>query len=135
MAFSTIAWPEFQLALTRDTDMYGNIEVLRRDLVPFRIPWLEPTESNRKRDQVLFHEKARYYQQVLIPRGLIDIDKHDTWTEHLERFEPHLPDGCTAELICYPAHDDIEKRLDNIEEDPRGYRFWHEVRVVRLRVK
>jgi SAM-dependent methyltransferase len=132
MVFSIIAWPEFQRALARVPRAYSRIEVLRRDVVPFRIPWLEPTDWDREKDPSLFREKVLYYEQVLTTRGLIDMDNHENWYEHLRQYAPNLPENCAAQLSCYVTSDDVEKRLDESERDSRGYRFWHEIRTLRL---
>jgi hypothetical protein len=132
IGFSMIAWPEFQRALARVPHAYSNIEVLRRDVVPFRIPWLEPTDWEKEKDPAIFREKVLYYERILMPRGLIDMDNHKIWHEHLQDYAPNLPENCTAQLSCHVSSDDIEKYLDEAEQDSRGYRFWHEIRTLRL---
>jgi len=71
----------------------------------------------------------------LTPRGLIDVDSHPNWDEYLQQFTPDRPHGFDGNYACHPNRYDVETRLDGIEKDSRGYRFWHEIRVLRLKVK
>ena len=132
LAFSGLAWPEFLRALSQVSDDYRLIEILRRDFVPFRIPWLEPIPAQDGHNEDEFQKRCRYYSHTLIPRGLIDMDNHEIWPQYLRNFAPNLPANITAEFSCRRSAETLEQVLDEIEADARGYRFWHEVRVVRL---
>jgi len=63
---------------------------------------------------------------------LIDMDDHAVWKDHLRTFTPLLPENVSTQAVSYPNQDDLERCLDVIEKDARGYRFWHEVRMLRL---
>jgi hypothetical protein len=98
LAFSVLAWPEFQRAIAQASNSYQRVEIVRRDFVPFRIPWLEPVPPEPGKDDTVFRERLRYYQQVLISRGLIDMDHHRPWPEYLRRFVALLPEDSGAVL-------------------------------------
>jgi SAM-dependent methyltransferase len=133
LVFSVLAWPEFKRALFKAAFAYKEVEVLKRTFVPFRIPWLEPDP-----EQSDFERKRDYYEKTLKPRGLIDMDDSPWWNHYQSKFAPELlkedfelciQDGLEAQQ--QPIADLLEK----IKQDSRGYRFWHEIRVVRLTTK
>jgi SAM-dependent methyltransferase len=132
VVFSVLAWPEFQRALARVPTSYRSIEILRREFVPLRITWLEPIPPEDGGDIGTFNERRKYYEKVLLKRGLIDMEGPDDWGNYLQEFSLQLPSNCSADLVVYPQAEDLEKTLDVIKQDSRGYRFWHEVRVLRM---
>jgi SAM-dependent methyltransferase len=133
IAFSTLAWPEFKRALMGVPNGYKSVEIICQEFVPFRIPWLEPIPPEENNgDEHTFAERRLYYTKTLIPRGLIDLENHIPWPAYLDKFTPDLPGNSSVEFRLHSNPNTLERRLDKIQQDSRGYRFWHEVRVVRL---
>ncbi len=132
LVFSSIAWPNFQWALAQVPDGYTTVEILRQDFCPFRIPWLEPRTPREEADLQSFARRRKYYEDVLIPRGLIDMDNHASWWSYVKDNSAILPDNCQSKQVAKLSPDDIVKTLYKIEDNSRGYRFWHEVRTIRL---
>lgn len=134
MVFSTIAWTDFLNAL-QSCDGYDRVEVLRRDFVPFRIGWLEPRPpdesepESRARDERQYRSNWGYYEQILIPRGLIDLDEPQALTAHMNL---HGLTGRDTDIIDCVGDETTHTILERLISHSRGFRFWQEVRVVRL---
>lgn len=137
VSFSVLAWREFLRALLAAKSRYRSVAVLSRDFVPFRIPWLEPRTPEEGGGEGEFAVRLRYYESILLRRGLIDLDSSaadQRPEEYLAEYEPGRWLAGRIELQCDRGED---QRLDKIlntlrEDDSRGYRFWHEVRCLRL---
>jgi len=151
LSFSSLAWPEFSQALEACSNEVRRVRIRSRNLVPFRLTNVEPVDpreipqEDRDRHPGYFEQRFEaaqyYYDSVLQPRGLIDLNTRErtdvAWERSAQRWasilRPRLqgasnPDlltdesGVTAELL--------RERLNTLRDDPRGFRFWHEVRTV-----
>jgi hypothetical protein len=137
ISFSTLAWREFSRALLAARSRYETVAVLRRDFVPFRIPWLEPLTIQEGGKDEYSSVRLRYYENILLHRGLIDLDSNAVEQRPEEYLAEHDPGRLLKEHLEF-HHDRAEdERLDRIlctlrDRDSRGYRFWHEVRCLRL---
>ncbi|MCC6682818.1 MAG: methyltransferase [Phycisphaeraceae bacterium] len=134
LTFSVLAWPEFQYALAATPNAYRRIELLARNYVPFRIPWLAPVspQENQRAALTQYQNNIDYYQHTLRPRHLIDLDDVGFCpATYLQDIAPTLPGGVCA-LDDMTNARECEKIIDNLLADSRGYRFWHEIRVLRL---
>ena len=113
------------------------MEILDRSFVPFRIPWLEPRTKDEGGGDVYFAERVQYYESVLLKRGLIDLDSADSIHQAANYLAAHNPERLVSNSVHMIQDPHQERRLDETlsllrTTDSRGYRFWHEVRVVRL---
>lgn len=130
LAFSSIAWHEFCGALVASGNTWQRMDVLERNVVPFRITWLFPRENEPER---VIKQKIEYFETILMPRGLIDLNNRPaSWLEFLEAYTPDVPDAAIKEKCDCAGEGVLEQRLNSMAADSRGFRFWHEVRVVRL---
>ena len=148
IACSTIAWPEVLRGLENSTQKLESIEIVSREFVPLRIPWIEPIppedydELGEHRDHVsaVFNEKKDYYESILKVRGrdLIDLDEGLDETEVSNR-SANSWIKCTPYLNLQDKSDltpqEYSKKLTVLLDDSRGYRFWHEIRILRIRGK
>jgi len=137
LTFSVLAWPEFIRTLLRHADAYRLVEILDRSFVPFRIPWLEPRTKDEGGGDVYFAERVQYYENVLLKRGLIDLDSDDSIHQAANYLAAHNPERFVSNSVRMTQDPHQERHLDETlsllrTTDSHGYRFWHEVRVVRL---
>lgn len=137
ISFSVLAWREFSRAILAAKSRYHSVTVLSRDFVPFRIPWLEPLTVQEGGNEEYSSVRLRYYENILLHRGLIDLDSNAFEQRPEEYLAEHDPGRLLKEHLEV-RHDRAEdERLDRIlrtlrDQDSRGYRFWHEVRCLRL---
>ncbi len=137
ISFSALAWREFSRALLAVRSRYESVSVLRRDFVPFRIPWLEPLTIQEGGSEEYSSVRLRYYENILLRRGLIDLDSNAVEQRPEEYLAEHDPGRLLKEHLEFHLDPAEDKRLDRIlctlrDQDSRGYRFWHEVRCLRL---
>ncbi len=137
MSFSMLAWPDFAAALLHAREHYSRIEILARNFVPFRIPWLEPRAERGSRDP-----NVDYYENVLLKRGLLDLDSPDNDqlpVNYLEHVRPGRGSQLHPEIQdCSREQNVLRDRLSHLRKNSansHGYRYWHEIRVVRLITK
>lgn len=147
LAFSAMAWPEFEEALARMRRRYRRITVYSRQLVPLRLPPIEPIypEENRRDEpraaQRQFIRRRDYYESTLMAPGrdLIDLDD-GRWRQDLGtratnsqvRLFNRGPDGDRFVDASGMTADIYENQVRTLLDDSRGFRFWHESRVVLL---
>jgi len=130
---SRIAWSEVSTSLLMHRDAYAEVRLLARSLVPFRIPWLEPLDPAEDRQS---STKRRYYEEVLLPRGLIDLDSTESRERYPGESESTIDEGKLGLTNTSGVSESTVKNLlDRLVSDSRGFRFWHEVRVLDLRSK
>ena len=109
-----------------------SMHVMNRHFVPFRIPWLELEGDNVVADR----QRLRYRDNVLQPRGLIDLDRglsNASFRDYLEEHNPcrFVPD--TIEVQNSVEDKSLYELLKMLRDgNSRGYRYWHEIRSVRL---
>jgi len=140
LAFSSLAWHEFILALCETQSEYRRIEVLRRDFVPLRIPWLMPFSPDEQGDKYQYEANRRYYYEVLHSRGLIDLDESPVTGKpvdpmnYVETHQVQLSEVQTQVDLRCVSDEEVVARLESLKGsgNSRGFRQWHEVRVVRL---
>jgi len=137
ISFSSLAWREFSRSLLAAKRRYQSVAVLRRDFVPFRVPWLEPVTLREGGTEEGFAARLRYYEDILLHRGLIDVDSRAVEQRPEEYLAEHHPGRLLGKHVELHLDEGEEEQLDRIlntlrTQDSRGYRFWHEVRVVRL---
>ena len=142
---SALAWLEFERAILDATQGVTQITVLERNFVPLRVPTIEPIlpEENSQLSQNAarrqFERRRDYYRSTLmLPyRGLVDLDameSSDPWQSMTPRSELTLSRPLEEQVKCEdqstmsPEH--LSSILDVLCKDSRGFRFWHEVRVV-----
>lgn len=132
VSFSALAWPEFRTSLARTRANYRSVEILRRCLAVFRIPWLEHGDDDSPRTK----EIMRYRSHVLEPRGLLDLDSQDESQLPEKYIAAHDPSQYLKEMVIDRTDEsrlfgDLA-RLRKSSRESHGYRYWHEVRVVRM---
>ncbi len=148
MVFSTLAWREFEEALVESKPRLRRIAVLDRQLVPFRLPHIQPWHPSEhpeypdsSRAEQDFNQRVDYFKMLMQPgRDLIDLDD-EKWQKRLDsyirRVKPVLSTVLGGhELEDHSAFADSRTHKAVLEtlihKDSRGFRFWHETRVVLL---
>ena len=141
LSFSVLVWSEFRNALLAYGSHYSRLQVLHRSFVPFRIPWLEPRLIRKEETEEYSLPELRYYQNVLLERGLLDLDSNEARHQPdnylaANRPERHLQkQGFTVDSGS-ADHEALKALMIHLRQhDSHGFRFWHEIRAVRLAAK
>ncbi len=147
IVFSALAWREVEYAIARQPKAFRRITVYDRQLVPLRIRTIEPILPEENRDvrdrkaaERQFVTRLDYYSTLMRPgRDLIDLDD-ERWDETLNlrvaRSRVELFRGTRDATPIEDRSGMTEERyrglLESLSGDSRGFRFWHETRVVLL---
>ncbi|MCG8404176.1 MAG: methyltransferase [Phycisphaerales bacterium] len=147
MTFSSLSWREFEYALAPRLQNFKRIAVYDRQFVPLRITTIEPVRPDELRDanpfaQQQFEQRLHYYDSVLRPRGLVDLDD-EQWERKLPtkvvnsavQFFAGTPNATDVEDVSGMNKERYKSVMDTLYEDSRGFRFWHETRVILLESK
>ena len=119
---SALAWPEVEGAIQAAGDSLGTVELLSRAVVPFRLPWLEPDPASPS-----FRANLSYYENLLAPRGLLDLDSGS-----VPYANPMSETSIKRMRDLSAGQEAFERLVDLVLEHSRGFRYWHEIRVLHV---
>ncbi len=149
MVFSALAWPEFERALMAGDHIPSRIVIFERQLVPLRVAPIQPIYPEEQQQEMheieaneQFVQRVDYYRSCLRPRGLIDLDLDEyPWEREVRNRALNCQvrglRGLEEKLVPVEDRsgltvDSTEDRLRRLRESSRGFRFWHETRVIMI---